>query len=404
MASFSGTEELDNSDAMEIASDANAVEEQVNLCDQCQVVAMFACSRCTAAHYCSQACQKLAWKLHKKICSPPVVAGSGRCLRCELPCEGRCRVPHPISARQELTTTYLPGGPITNECLCTACGNSFKLTKENSKQREWVHSTGAQYCFEGKHTTSALDPADKRVIRAGEVSLSGSADEVQIQLDLLKQEGKLDAITTLVINGDYSERQKLSFKGFVLPALKCFKMFAIECSALELTPETTPLLEELYLENMGDLDEAETQFNVIVPNVKMLTVQYLTALESEQTEMFNAMLQSACKLVRFDGYKARVSEMHFVSNYLQEVKLVRSECMTHVSLWAPRLKILYLAACYDLYDIEVLEDHALRSRLPADFQMSKFSADITNCCERDALHGCLNEIPRCKKVVDETQY
>jgi hypothetical protein len=77
--------------------------------------------------------------------------------------------------------------------------------------------------------------------------------------------------------------------------------------------------------------------------------------------------------------------------------------MTHVSLWAPRLMILYLAACYDLHNIELLPDHALRSRLPTDFEMSKFSSDITNCCDRDKLRGCLSKIPRCKKVVDETQ-
>jgi hypothetical protein len=180
------------------------------------------------------------------------------------------------------------------------------LTKANSKQREWVHSTGAQYCFEGKHTTSALDPADKRVVRAGEVSLSGSANEVQIQLDALKEAGKLGAITTLVINGDCSERQTLSFKGFVMPALKCFKMLAVECSALELTPQTAPLLEELYLENMGDLDDVGTEFNVIVPSVKATSMYYFTALKPEHTEMFNAMLNSVRKLVKFDGYKVQV--------------------------------------------------------------------------------------------------
>lgn len=39
-------------------------------CDECLcALALYQCIRCGKAKYCSKACQKLAWKYHKIVCS-----------------------------------------------------------------------------------------------------------------------------------------------------------------------------------------------------------------------------------------------------------------------------------------------------------------------------------------------
>jgi len=56
--------------------------------------------------------------------------------------------------------------------------------------------------------------------------------------------------------------------------------------------------------------------------------------------------------------------------------------------WAPKLKSLDCTASFDLKEIEILENHELRSKFP-DNKFTKFVVDLTNVCHSPELFSFL---------------
>jgi len=84
---------------------------------------------------------------------------------------------------------------------------------------------------------------------------------------------------------------------------------------------------------------------------------------------------------------------------LKEIIVNRSDCLKGITLWAPRLTTLDLTACFDIEKIEILDDHPLRSKLPADAKFSKFVVDVTNVCKSVDLLAYLKRHPRVRQVI-----
>ena len=54
------------------------MSDKSNCCSNCQTEsAKFNCSSCKSASYCSQACQKVNWPIHKQVCQKTVVVVNG---------------------------------------------------------------------------------------------------------------------------------------------------------------------------------------------------------------------------------------------------------------------------------------------------------------------------------------
>jgi len=87
-------------------------------------------------------------------------------------------------------------------------------------------------------------------------------------------------------------------------------------------------------------------------------------------------------------------DIAFASNDLTDVRLHRSDNLSSITLWAPRLLTLNVQACYSLEDIVILEDHVLSAGLPADFAPTRFQLLTLNANLPPLLKASLLAHPR----------
>jgi hypothetical protein len=173
----------------------------------------------------------------------------------------------------------------------------------------------------------------------------------------------------------------------------------VQFSKFVLTDKNVPKLSYLHLTNLGDVSPDVCEFNVSASNLKHIEIYFMN---SEDIGIINNMLIAATKLQVFKSRKLQVfgnQNLIFNSNSLKEIVLNRSDCLRGVTLWAPRLKLLDLSASFDVEQIEILDDHILRSKLPDDAKLSKFVVDLTNVCKSEALLIYLNRHPRVQQVI-----
>lgn len=173
----------------------------------------------------------------------------------------------------------------------------------------------------------------------------------------------------------------------------------VQFSKFVLTNTNVPKLQYLHLTNLQDVSPDVCEFNVSASNLKHLEIYFMTC---EDITVINKMLTAATCLQVFKSRKLQVfgdQNLIFNSNNIKEIVLTRSDCLRGITLWAPRLKMLNLNACYDLEIIDILDDHALRSKLPDDIKFSKFTVDLTNVCRSDALLAYLNSNRRVREII-----
>ena len=104
--------------------------------------------------------------------------------------------------------------------------------------------------------------------------------------------------------------------------------------------------------------------NNIFQYIFQVEVHYWSGNESSIREM----LATATKLESFNSYKLRSNQhLDFASPELTSIDLHRSDTLSSVSIWAPKLIHLGLQACYNLQNIEFLDSHPLSSKLPTSF-------------------------------------
>ena len=331
------------------------------------------CSRCKLAVYCSTLCQRKHWNDgHKNECIK-------MCKRCAQPFDpnGECRVPHPIHLRQDQGGMY--GQKQEQYWSCNACGGSWtELRERDEVTKEWkdVQIVGQKYCFVGSHTLKRIPKNDERVRKPGSVDLFCTA-ELQSQLDALPHDGSRVIRRLTVNSGQYYEDSiKFSFT-HNLKKLKVLHLIDVCFTTVHLSGDTVPHLAELVLQNIS----GECDMDIRCPSLKDVKVLYYTAWDGEEDEEgeyeeqekptrlkvkdpIHQMLITATKLVHFQSYKLWVYEpLCFASNCLKTIKVHRSDSVGALSVWSPVLEQLEVTACYADIDIQILDDHPLKSEM-----------------------------------------
>jgi hypothetical protein len=257
---------------------------------------------------------------------------------------------------------------------------------------------GQRWCFEGLHTLSIMK-SDQRVTRSTELDIVLDG-ELQQKLDNLERD--FPRVKKLTIRCRRNREEMRYSLEAALPKLKELKIDAILMSKLVLTSELTPLLEKLTLINLGDIDHCD--FRVTAPLLRSITIHFM---DVRSTEPINCMLAAAKNLRSFESYKlwSSVGSLKFTGNYLEKIVVRRSDCLRAIEVWSPRLTELNISASFDLTEVNILADHPLRAELTSDdaeLPLSKFSVDVTNCCNNMALTSVLRANPRVARIIDET--
>eukprot|EP00873_Tetraselmis_striata_P004600 jgi/Tetstr1/424864/TSEL_001494.t1 len=141
--------------------------------------------------------------------------------------------------------------------------------------------------------------------------------------------------------------------------------------AVHLTTELTPKVKKLQMQNIPD----GCELDVRLPELEHLTVHYFCG----DGDAVQGMLDAATKLCTFESYKLWSNNaIAFASNALTDIKLHRSDSLSAIELWAPRLQSLNVQACYWLEEITILESHPLAAELPAGFTPTRFQLYTVN--------------------------
>jgi hypothetical protein len=341
------------------------------------------CGGCKDISYCNRECQKLDWKKHKKECIPP----GSTCTRCLQPAiKGTpCHVPHPEHLLEDCGSMY-GGGGMSQSYACGACRRSYTIKVQTAvggvRSGEDVYApANCRWCFNGMtHTVRPISASDMRRVRDDILTITAS-DVMQSEIDAIPV--NMPNVRVLTIRrGTFEtyEEEIAPVLAVAMPKLETLRLIDVAFSEVKLNTSLTPALKSLEMQNIPDYCEIE----VIAPELLDFTMNYYGPTNDES--WMNSMLESTTKLHSFESYKLRVGELSFASNDLEVVKLHRAELLQHLSLWAPALRHLHLQACYDLEELEILEDHKLSSaRTRGSDGMSTFTVDSTNACLSNAV-------------------
>lgn len=322
------------------------------------------CSKCKIARYCCREHQKTDFKSHKKVCFPPlydedvdkltlavlkkslgsddVVAAvreflpCTRCLKSAVD-STKCLVPHPRHLACECGGMFF-GGEMRSNFRCMACTRPFShVTSLNSKE---MTIQGQQWCFEGTHSIASLPSLDERRVLLNTVSLQSGPD-LQEKIDNLPS----DVETLTITSSTFYDDSDLIVFDKKLPKLQKLQLIDIKFSKVKLTPETTPQIRFLRLQNVSDSCDME----IVLPHLRKVTVHFWSGPPS----VIQTMLDTATLLESFDSYKLWSNDhLRFASAALTSIDLHRSDSLSSLSIWAPQLTYLGLQACYSLDKIE----------------------------------------------------
>jgi hypothetical protein len=284
--------------------------------------------------------------------------------------------------------------------LCTACGQKWGTVAELSAATKYKEGektiVGARWCYSGPHSFLPIAAGDDRVVRSTNVSLCGGA-ELQSKINTLASEHS--KVKNLTIRDQFFDEKNVIELDCSLPNLQVLIVDGIKLSKLVVTDENMPSVKKLVMINVGCIDNMT--FRVNVSKIEDLTIHFM---DSDDISIINTMLKAATRLVKFECYKLWVHDgmLKFASNYLEKIWIRRSDCLTGISIWAPRLKSLSILGCFDLQKVEILEDHPLKSMLKGSSanKLSSFSLDLTNSVQpADKLYKKLAKHPRVHSIV-----
>ena len=278
------------------------------------------------------------------------------------------------------------GGTCSWSFGCKACGSSFTKTSSDSNAMKSAPITrGPEYCYVGSHSIKPIQEHDQRRVRDDTLVLYTGPD-LQSQINQIPStHPNVSVLTIQSHSGFYDDSVEYSLE-VAMPKLTKVQLIDVSFSHVKLDNELTPLVEELFMQNIPD----ECNLTVLLPELKSFTMFYYGPTENE--EWISKMLTTAKKLKTFESYKLRVGELHFASNELETIRLHRAELMCYLSVYAPKLKMLNLQACYDLNEIKLLDEHPNFIK-PAGAG-SKFTVDTTNACITRSIANTLEQNPR----------
>jgi len=245
---------------------------------------------------------------------------------------------------------------------------------------------GPKYCYSSPHTIKPLPESDERRIRDDALVLHTSPN-LQQQINDIPT--TIPNIKCLVIQsaGCYDDSLQLNLD-VAMPKLEKLKLIDVAFDKVVLNKELTPLIEDLFMQNVPD----DCDITVQLPELKSFSMYYYGPPDDET--WFHEMLEYAKKLKAFDSYKLRIGhEPHFASNDLKSIRLHRAECMESISIYAPNLEELNLQACYGLMGtLTILDTHPNFTR-PSG-QSSRFLVNTR-------MHASLNQFLERSRIIPE---
>jgi len=157
-----------------------------------------------------------------------------------------------------------------------------------------------------------------------------------------------------------------------MPKLENLKPIDVTFSKVKLNTELTPMVKELFMQNIPD----ECDLTVQLPELKSFSMVYYGPPEDDS--WIHDMLSTAKKLHTFDSYKLRVGpKLHFFGNELKQIRLHHAECLESLSVYAPNFTELNLQACYGLDGtLTILDTHP--NFTPPPIPGSSFAVNTTN--------------------------
>ena len=318
-------------------------------------------------------------------------APAGTCTRCLEPLgRSRCRVPHPAHLRQDHGGTF-NGGKDSRFLSCDACEQRFSLESEMLPGGGMTPpmTQGAQWCFDGRHSAAPLPESDRRRVTRHAVALE-VGPELQAQLDALPED-----VETLTVSScgwfDSSRPVTLARR---LPRLHTLQLLDVCFSRVHLTPETTPALRALQLQNLPD----DCDLRVVCPQLRDVSLQFWRA--HDKPHVIDDMLRAATQLESFESYKLWSNDaLCFASPALRSISVHRSDSLESICIWAPNLTSLRLQGCYSLASIDFPATHTLAAALPARHACREPLLVLTeNSILGDAAKRALRAHPRAVKV------
>jgi len=353
-------------------------------------------------NYCSRDCQKQHWKFHKKTCGKPVfvdrpIVVGDKCTRCletvEADAHGNpiligCRVPHPEHMQQSLGTMY-GGDGLRLDLMCQACNANYRRTGSGMATKSETQITrGPKWCFEGFHTILPAERLGDRRIKKDLVVITANKD-MQEQIDALDGNEEV-TVLRICSDGYYSSEYAPCLK-IKLPNLKEVQLEDVGMKQIHLTPELTPNVEIITMQNPTEDDDPD--FVIKCSKLRRFSCHYWGL---GNPEWVNTMLAHATKLESFDSYKLRVPYLKFASNQLDNIRLHRAECLEYLELYAPRLTMLDVQAAYDLDEIKFNDTHpVLTQKLPKNFQFNQeLEVNTVNACLGEGAKHAIAHHPR----------
>ena len=142
-------------------------------------------------NYCSKEHQAQDWKKHSKACFAPG-AQSARCLQ-NIPFPpDECIVEHAEHLLEDHGSSFGPDGA----CLsfgCLACKKSFEMTSSaafGARRQDLKVTSGAKYCYQGRHTVKPLKEGDQRRSYDDVLVLTLAGPALQSKIDSLDGDSK----------------------------------------------------------------------------------------------------------------------------------------------------------------------------------------------------------------------
>jgi len=255
-----------------------------------------------------------------------------------------------------------------------------------------------------KLTFSSLDELDNAI---RDLSVDKEARYEVIMETPLNQESFLKLsesllgknISSLSLEPEYDDVHPPTIDTSVVKFPK-LKSFSSECQAIKavhFSADCFPILESISIEQpcANDLE----YFFTNLPNLKSLSFQFVTI---EDPSMFGPSIGRSPKLESINCYKfwglGGVPVHTLVMPQVTYLDLYRSDDLTGLKIWAPKLLELQLRACYSLRVVKVLKNRPASYTGPEyDFKgdPSKFVVNIINA---GLDRGYFENMPRVQEV------
>jgi hypothetical protein len=310
---------------------------------------------------------------------------SSTCTRClkVIDKNTECTISHPPHMLQDQGSMH--GGINQWMFFCLACSGSFTKTSKEYTMSTAPITEGAKFCYKGPHTTKPLPDDDHRRF-CNDTLLLYACSDIQEKINNIPT--TMPHVKSLVIQseGCYNESIKPSL-AIAMPKLETLKLIDVAFSKITLDTKLTPLLEDLFMQNIPE----ECEITVQLPKLITFGMHYYGPVDNEK--WFHDMLRTSQSLRDFDSYKLRIrGKINFAGNDLNSISLHRAECMTHLTVYAPNLTDLSLQACYGIQGVKFLDSHPKFTRPPGNG--SKFTVNTTNACLNKSIVNTLQTNPR----------